>query len=133
MRVDPNSHVPVFQQIVDEVHAAIARGVFRAGEALPSVRVLALELGVNPNTVQRAFEALERSGVIESRRGVGMFVRRKGRQSAVEHAEAAVEAAFRGGIRLATAASMSPVKTRDVFERTLKDAKDATNDHQPAR
>ena len=71
MQLNPKSHVPIYQQIVDGIRSSIAAGIFRPGEILPSVRVLAVDAQVNPNTVQRAYEELERQGVIESRRGRG--------------------------------------------------------------
>jgi len=73
-RIDANSDVPVFQQIVDGVKSAIARGAYRPGEAIPSVRGMAAEVLVNPNTVAKAYRDLEREGVIESHRGTGLFV-----------------------------------------------------------
>ncbi len=73
MIIDPKSHVPIYRQIVEQVRSAIDAGVYRPGEALPSLRALAVEIRVNPNTVQRAYEELDRQGVIESRRGLGVF------------------------------------------------------------
>ena len=52
-RIEPDSHVPVYLQIVEHLRGAIAAGVYKAGEALPSLRVLATDMRVNPNTVQR--------------------------------------------------------------------------------
>ncbi|MBT3380178.1 MAG: GntR family transcriptional regulator [Lentisphaerae bacterium] len=73
-RIDANSDVPVFQQIVDGVKSAIARGACRPGEAIPSVRGMAAEVLVNPNTVAKAYRDLEREGVIQTQRGKGLFV-----------------------------------------------------------
>ncbi len=74
IRVDPSASVPVFQQIVDEIKSAIARGACEAGEMIPSVRQLAAQALVNPNTVARAFRDLEREGVVSTRKGLGVFV-----------------------------------------------------------
>src|SRR5215218_10238031 len=65
---------PLYQQIVDEVRRAVALGDLGPEEPLPSVRALAADLRVNPNTVQQAYRELERAGVIYSRRGQGTFV-----------------------------------------------------------
>ena len=119
MRIDPQSHVPIFQQIADGVRSAIAGGVYRPGESLPSVRAMAIELRVNPNTVQRAYEGLERDGVVESRRGVGMFVLRRGAQSAKNQAEAAVQATLQRGVRLARSANMSEGQVQAVFDKVI--------------
>ncbi len=54
MNIDPSSHVPIYLQIADAVRAAVAAGVYRSGEVLPSLRAMAIKLHVNPNTVQRA-------------------------------------------------------------------------------
>ena len=71
MRIDAKSSVPVFRQIVEGMQSAIAAGVYRPGETIPSTRDLALQLTVNPNTVQRAYSTLVELGVLESRRGKG--------------------------------------------------------------
>jgi GntR family transcriptional regulator len=65
---------PVFRQIVDEVYRCVATGVLRADDPLPAVRELARQLKINPNTVQKAYRELERSGGAYVRRGVGTFV-----------------------------------------------------------
>jgi GntR family transcriptional regulator len=62
MRIDTENPVPIFQQIVDRLSAAVAAGVYGEGELVPSVRQMAVNLLVNPNTVQRAYEQLERDG-----------------------------------------------------------------------
>lgn len=74
MLIDPKSPIPVYQQIAIQLRRHIAEGVYKSSEALPSLRVLAAEVGVNPNTVQRAYEELAREGLVESRRGAGLFV-----------------------------------------------------------
>lgn len=68
------SPTPVYRQIVDQVAAAAASGRLAEGEALPTVRALAEELVVNPNTVAQAYSHLVREGIIESRGNRGMFV-----------------------------------------------------------
>ena len=72
--LDDASPVPVYAQLCEQVLAAIGRGDLRRGEQLPSVRDVAAELAVNPNTVNRAWAQLERDGVVEVRRGRGTFV-----------------------------------------------------------
>ena len=64
MTIDPHSHLPIYLQIADEIRAAVAAGIYRPGEALPSLRAMAVEIHVNPNTVQRAYDELEREGLI---------------------------------------------------------------------
>lgn len=74
LHIDPASGPPIYRQIADQVRQAVASGVLRAGDRLPSVRDLAVELAVNPNTVAKAYQELERDGVIETPRGRGSFV-----------------------------------------------------------
>lgn len=72
--IDPSSGTPIYRQLVDQVRQAVASGVLKSGDRLPSVRDLAVELAVNPNTVAKAYQELERDGVIETPRGRGSFV-----------------------------------------------------------
>ena len=73
-RVDPSDTEPLFQQIVSTVKWGVAVGRLKPGERLPSVRELARELVINPNTIARAYQVLEAEGVTLSRRGAGTFV-----------------------------------------------------------
>ena len=72
--VDPQSGVPIYVQLVEGVRHALAVGILRPGERLPTVRALAKELAVAPNTVVKAYNELQRAGLIESRPGVGTVV-----------------------------------------------------------
>ena len=74
IHISQDAGIPIYRQIVEQVRDSIDAGVHRPGEALPSLRALAVEIRVNPNTVQRAYEELEREGLVESRRGRGVFV-----------------------------------------------------------
>ena len=73
--LDYNDKRPIYEQIVDKMQALIAGGVLEPDSKLPSVRSLAVELSINPNTIQRAYSELERSGFIYSVKGRGNFVR----------------------------------------------------------
>lgn len=99
IRLDPTDARPIYQQIVDEVRRAVALEILAPESPLPSVRVLAAELRVNPNTVQQAYRELERAGIVYSRRGQGTFVAR------------------------ADGASERETLARDVAERALRDAR----------
>jgi GntR family transcriptional regulator len=72
--VDPRSGVPIYVQLSDQVKRAIALGALSPGEQLPTVKALALQLTINPNTVARVYRELERDGVIETSPGRGSFV-----------------------------------------------------------
>lgn len=73
-RINPGDPRPIYQQIVDNLRRAMVTGVIRPEEQLPSVRELARDLRVNPNTVQHAYRELEREGLVYVRRGQGSFV-----------------------------------------------------------
>jgi GntR family transcriptional regulator len=72
--VHPASGIPLYLQIEQQVKHAVAAGVLRTDDALPSVRRLAADLRINPNTVARAYQNLEREGVIRTVQGGGTFV-----------------------------------------------------------
>ena len=120
MIIDPKSNVPVYRQIAEQINRAIGAGVYQAGEALPSQRNLAVELRVNPNTVQRAFDELLRDGVIESQRGRGMFVVDRRRTTPRGVAEKSCESGLARAIDLALDAGMAPSRIRELFETALR-------------
>ena len=74
LRIHPDSPIPIYEQIVAQLAFAIASGGLEIGSLIPSVRDLASRLVVHPNTVARAFQELERQGIIIARRGRGMEV-----------------------------------------------------------
>jgi len=74
LQLDWASGVPVYRQIIDQVMSGIASGALRAGDQLPTVRQLAVDLSVNPNTVVRAYRELEIRGVLETQQGTGTFI-----------------------------------------------------------
>ena len=73
--LDYNDKRPIYEQIVEKMTNLILRGVYEADEKLPSVRSMAVDLSINPNTIQRAYGELERQGYIYSIKGRGNFVR----------------------------------------------------------
>src|SRR3989441_13254130 len=75
LRLNPASGVPLYFQLIEQVKHAIETGAIRAGEQLPSVRQMAEDLVINPNTVARAYQDLEREGIIELKHGSGAFIR----------------------------------------------------------
>ena len=72
--INPKSGVPIWEQIRDQLKRQILMGVWSPGEQLPSVRSLASELGINPNTIQRSYTELEREGLTYTVSGRGCFV-----------------------------------------------------------
>ena len=74
IQLDPTSRIPVYQQIKEQMTGLIVMGVFPPESRLPSVRALAAETGLNPNTIQKAYQELESEGVIYTVGGKGCFV-----------------------------------------------------------
>lgn len=74
MQISSGSQTPIYQQLVEQISGAIARGELRTGDKLPAVRALAAELVINPNTVARAYTLLEQSGLVTTKTGSGTFV-----------------------------------------------------------
>ena len=72
--VNPKSKQPIYEQLVEQLRRQLVLGVVQAGQALPSVRQLATELGINPNTIQKAYRRMEAEGMIISVPGKGSFI-----------------------------------------------------------
>ena len=83
--IDSKSGVPFYRQIIEQVKYAIARERLKPGDQLPTVRQLAVDLSVNPNTVVRAYRELEIEGVLETQQGSGTFV--GGQRPDIDHLE----------------------------------------------
>jgi GntR family transcriptional regulator len=73
-KLDATSGVPLYRQIIDQVQAGLASGTLKAGSQLPTVRSVAVDLEINPNTVARAYRELEIRGVLETQQGTGTFI-----------------------------------------------------------
>ena len=123
MHIDPKSSVPIYRQIVSGVQTAIESGVYKPGECLPSLRAMALDIGVNPNTVQRAYDALEREGTLESRRGVGVFVTDDAAISAKGAKEKRISKALKQVVRDAFRDDISIDRLRSLFESALSSSR----------
>lgn len=119
VQISPGSHTPIYQQIINGLRDAIAAGVYRGGEMLPSIRELAVQIRVNPNTVQRAYEALERDGIIYVRRGLGMFVTNKASRTARACVEEQMRSALDDAVARALSAGMRAEKVREIFDESL--------------
>lgn len=74
LSIDPRSSTPIYEQIMEQIKENIIRGIIEPGEKLPSVREMSTLLTVNPNTVSKAYQELEREKAIETIRGRGTFV-----------------------------------------------------------
>jgi DNA-binding transcriptional regulator YhcF (GntR family) len=74
LRLDAHSGVPIYRQIIDQILGSVAAGTLTGGAQLPTVRQLAVDLSINPNTVVRAYRELEIRGVLATEQGTGTFI-----------------------------------------------------------
>jgi GntR family transcriptional regulator len=102
--IDPSDPTPIEAQLVRTVRSAVGAGLLAPGDAMPTVRQLAVELRINANAVSRAFAELERQGVVETQRGVGVFVRSTseaiGRAAVLDELRALEDTFLRGAAQL---------------------------------
>ena len=118
--VDPHSGVPIYLQLIEQVKRSVALGVLAPGEQLPTVKQLATDLTINPNTVARVYRELERDGVIETSPGRGSFIRANGgvgdaKRAAADVAAAAIDSA----VREAKSLGLNPADAHDLFKRAV--------------
>jgi GntR family transcriptional regulator len=73
-RLDAHSGVPVYRQLIDQVQAAVASGALAPADQLPTVRQVAVDLTINPNTVSRAYREMEIRGLLDTQQGTGTFI-----------------------------------------------------------
>ena len=122
LSIEPNNGLPIFEQLVRQIKFAVAEGILVPGQLVPSVRVLAKRLAVNPNTIQRAYQELQTEEVLESLRGRGIAVCAGAKRRCVsdrqtllgERLGAVVEEAIRGGLE--------PERLREMFEKAIKNS-----------
>lgn len=94
--IDYKDRRPIYEQVVERFQELIVKGVIRAGEQMPSVRSLAMELAINPNTIQKAYAELERRGFTYTVKGRGSFV--SAREEFLEYTRKEVLESFRGDV-----------------------------------
>lgn len=117
--VQPDSPIPIFQQIVSQVIFSIASGSVPVGELIPSVRELALKLTVHPNTVAKAYQELERRGILEAKRGRGMEVSEGAPKLCRAQRQEIIRNRIREALREAVASALDPDELRQLVESEL--------------
>lgn len=131
--ISTGSKVPIYQQITNQVWMAVATGKLAVGDQLPSVRALAEELVVNPNTIAHAYSDLTRDGLIESRPGRGVFIAQKRKVFTPEEAWRRLEPLLDAAIAEAMALDFSRQELQAAFNRKLNlwpQAKGGKPDHE---
>src|SRR5262245_51467717 len=110
---------PIYEQIVAQVIYGVADGTLAAGGLIPSVRELAETLLVHPNTVARAFQELERAGIVAARRGVGMEVTAGALAACRARRQDLVQGRIRQALREATASGLTAEEVRRLVDEEL--------------
>ena len=131
--ISTGSNTPIYKQITEQTRLAVATGKAAVGDQLPSVRGLAEELVVNPNTVARAYADLAREGLIESRSGRGVFITRKRRVFTRGEGWRRLEPLLDGLISEAMAMDITRDELHEAFEKRLerwKQPKGGNSDHE---
>ena len=117
--ISTGSNTPIYRQIGDQVRLAVATGRLAVSDQLPSVRALAEELVLNPNTVARAYMDLAREGLIESRPGRGVFIIHKRKVFTREEGRRRLEPLIESLIGEAMAMDFTREELRDTFDKKL--------------
>jgi GntR family transcriptional regulator len=117
--ISTGSKVPIYKQITDQVWQAVTTGKLAVGDQLPSVRALAEQLVVNPNTVARAYTDLTRDGLIESKAGRGVFIAQKRKVFTHEEGWRRLEPLLDAAIGEAMALDFTHDALKQAFEKKL--------------
>ncbi len=119
--IDPANPIPIYSQIVDQVRCAIAAGVLKPDDELPSVRTMATEQLINPNTVARAYLELEREGLVTKKRGTGTFVSLEAARLGEGKRRRIVAVLLDKALSQAMQFQMPAGEARDLFEERLNE------------
>ena len=120
-RLDRNSGVATYLQLVHQVKHALRLGVLRPGDRLPTAKEVVDQLAINPNTVLKAYRELEREGLVAGRPGLGTFVQRSlGGASVNEHAR--LRDSLAGWVRDARSAGLDPEDVEALFASVVLDS-----------
>lgn len=119
--VDPNSGVPVYRQLVDQIRFQVLSGVLQPGDELPSTRTLSQELGLNPMTVSKSYGILEAEGVLDHRPGLPLVVSSRNGDAVDGERLAQLESLLEPAITAAKQLGVQPAKALGLFRRMLED------------
>jgi GntR family transcriptional regulator len=117
LQIDHHSGQPIFRQVIDQIRRQVMAGQLREGEQLPSVRDLAMQLRVNPMTISKAYGLLEMEGLLERRRGVGLFVAGLGREKTNRTKADMLEEALTKAVVTAIQLGIPEDKARDLLTK----------------
>ena len=121
LNIDPNRPLPIFSQIMEGVRLAVATERLHSGDRIPSIRDLAVELRVNPNTVAKAYQELERRGVVEVKRGMGYFIAGSDNQAKRRDREHLLNTRIEELFSAALELGFSPKELQEAVERRTQE------------
>jgi GntR family transcriptional regulator len=119
--INATSGVPIYRQIVDQVHAMLAGGLLREGDLLPSVRQVAQGAAVNPMTVSKAYSRLETEGVVRRSRGLGMQVLAPSQNGSLDERKEQFRAVVEPAFHRARQLGLNTEQIREVISSLLQD------------
>ena len=119
LRIEASSAVPIYRQIMDQIKDSVAAGSLKAGEKMPSVRVLAEELAVNQNTILKVYNELCREGVLRMERGSGTFVAETSEEVRIEEREWIIESMMGEVVDKANLYLINEQTLREMLERQI--------------
>jgi len=119
-QIDPSNGVAIYDQVVRQVKFAVADGVIREGELAPSVRELARQLTINPNTVSRAYNQLQSDGVLETIRGTGLAVKKRAPAKCQKEREQLIADRLDGVLTEACRSGLPIDAVRSLVEQSLQ-------------
>jgi len=119
LRIDTTDGVPIYLQIVEQIKRSVALGRVKPEEELPSVRQMALDLTINPNTVARAYLELEHQGVIYKRQGQGTFVSAQAVDASRRERQKIVAALMEKAIIEAASSGMTAAELETIYQRLI--------------
>jgi len=116
LEIDHHSGIPIYRQIMDQVRDQIMAGRLKEGDQLMTVRELATILNINPMTVSKAYSAMETEGLLERRRGIGLFVATIHSEKKLQAREAALETILTRAVTTALQYGVSKEKTQKMLD-----------------
>ncbi|NCB40271.1 MAG: GntR family transcriptional regulator [Erysipelotrichia bacterium] len=120
IRISDDSPIPIYQQIIDAMRREILAGVFAPDSRLPSIRELAIELKVNPNTVAKAYQEMASEGAIYFKRGQGAYVTAQSADDLLKQAKAEMAKHILEIIAIARSLGLNGAQVKKIFETLLE-------------
>ncbi len=122
LSIEPNNGIPIYEQLMRQIKFAVAEGVLVPGQVIPSVRDMAKQLAINPNTVQRAYFQLQTEEVLQALRGRGMAVCEGAKKQCVADRQQLLAERLSAVLDEAIRSGLDADRLRTMFEKALKNA-----------